>query len=98
LRRFAREVAFALSGAVALPVVLPSVSHQSAFTIYLALFALTRIVTEFWKLFLRVEPQGGFRIPTQVHCVVGIVHNPAIRLLFGLGFLASIYGLYAAFR
>ena len=59
-RRFLREVAFALSGALALPVILPSVSHQSAFTVYLTLFALTRIVTEFWKLFLRVEPQGVF--------------------------------------
>jgi len=59
-RRFLREVAFALSGALALPAIIPSVSHQSAFTIYLALFALTRIVTEFWKLFLRVEPQAIF--------------------------------------
>jgi hypothetical protein len=97
-RRFLREVAFALSGALALPVILPSVSHQSAFTVYLTLFAVTRIVTEFWKLFLRVEPQGDFRIPTQMHCVVGVVHNPLVRLLFGIGFLASIYGLYAAFR
>src|SRR5262245_44384770 len=97
-RRFVREVAFALSGALALPVALPSVSRQSAFTVYLTLFALTRIVTEFWKLFLRVEPQGGYRIPTQMHCVVGVVQNPIVRFLFGIGFLASIYGLYAAFR
>jgi len=97
-RRFAREVGFALFGALALPFALPSVSHQSAFTVYLALFALTRIVTEFWKLFLRVEPQGDFRIPTQMHCVIGVVHNPVVRLLFGIGFLASIYGCYAAFR
>jgi len=96
-RRFVREVAFALSGALALPVALPSVSRQSAFTVYLALFALTRIVTEFWKLFLRVEPQDGYRIPTQMHCVVGVVHNPIVRFLFGIGFLASIYGCYAAF-
>ena len=98
VRRFVREVAFALAGAVALPVALPSVSHQSAFTVYLTLFALTRIVTEFWKLFLRVEPQSDFRIPTQMHCVVGVVQNPIIRLLLGIGFLASIYGCYEAFR
>ena len=97
-RRFAREIAFALCGAVVLPVALPAVRHQSAFTLYLSLFALTRIVTEFWKLFVRVEPQDHFRIPTQMHCVVGVVHNPIIRLLFGAGFLASIYGCYAAFR
>src|SRR5689334_13311704 len=92
LRRFIREVAFALTAAVALPWVLPAASRQSAFTVYLALFALTRIVTEFWKLFLRVEPQGEYRIPTQMHCVIGVVHNPVLRLLLGVGFLASIYG------
>lgn len=97
-RRFAREVAFALAGAVTLPLAFPVVSRQSAFTVYLTLFALTRIATEFWKLFVRVEPQGEFRIPTQMHCVVGVVHNPVVRLLFGVGFLASIYGLYEAFR
>lgn len=97
-RRFVREVGCALAGAISLPFVLPSVQEQSAFTVYLALFALTRIVTEFWKLFLRVEPQSDFRIPTQMHCVVGIVHNPMMRLLLGIGFLASIYGLYCAFR
>jgi len=97
-RRFMREMAFALAAAVALPFALPAAHQQSAFTVYLALFAVTRIVTEFWKLFLRVEPQGGFRIPTQMHCVVGVVHNPLLRFLLGVGFLASIYGCYAAFR
>jgi hypothetical protein len=56
-------------------------------------FALTRIITEFWKLFLRSEPQGDFRIPTQIHWVKGVVQDPAIRLLMGFGFLASIYGI-----
>jgi hypothetical protein len=98
LRRFAREVMFATAGAGLLPLAVPSLSGQSAFTVYLALFAMTRIVTEFWKLFVRVEPQGDFRIPTQMHCVVGVVHNPIVRLIFGIGFLASIYGLYEAFR
>lgn len=71
--------------------------EQSPFVLYLSLFALTRILSEFWKLFLRVEPQEGFRIPTQMHRVNGVVSNPAIRLLCGIGFLASIYGLYGLF-
>lgn len=33
-----------------------------------------------------------------MHCVVGVVQNPIIRLLLGVGFLASIYGCYEAFR
>ena len=95
-RRFAREIAFALAW-VALLALIPAARTQSAFTIYLTVFALTRIVTEFWKLFVRVEPQEGFRIPTQMHCVVGVIHNPMLRLVLGIGFLAGIYGCYEAF-
>jgi len=76
-------------------VLYPPAGSQSAFVLYLSVFALTRIVTEFWKLFVRVEPQGEFRIPTQIHCVTGVVHNPFLRLLLGCGFLASIYGIGA---
>jgi hypothetical protein len=32
-----------------------------------------------------------------MHCIVGVVHDPAIRLAFGIGFLASIYGCFRAF-
>ena len=95
LRRFFREIAFALTASLALVVCYPPAAHQTAFVLYLSTFAMTRIVTEFWKLFVRVEPQEGYRIPTQIHCVTGVVHNPILRLLLGLGFLASIYGIYA---
>jgi hypothetical protein len=91
--RFARELLIALIISVALPVVYPPTIGQSAFVLYLSIFALTRIVTEFWKLFVRVEPQNGFRIPTQIHCVTGVVENRFVRLLMGTGFLASIYGI-----
>lgn len=94
-RRFVCEIAIALSVALALPLVYPPAAAQSAFVVYLSVFALTRIATEFWKLFVRVEPQGGFRIPTQIHCVTGIVSNRWLRLALGLGFLASIYGIGA---
>jgi hypothetical protein len=93
LRRFLRELVFATAIAAGL-----AMSHivedQSPFIIYLSVFTLARIVTEFWKLFLRVEPQGEYRIPTQIHWFRGVVHNPAARLLLGVGFLASIYGCY----
>jgi hypothetical protein len=91
--RFGRELVIALVVSLALPIIYPPTAAQSAFVLYLSVFALTRIVTEFWKLFLRVEPQAGFRIPTQIHCVTGIVHHPLLRLLMGAGFLASIYGI-----
>ena len=71
---------------------------ETPFIIYLSAFALSRITTEFWKLFVRVEPQDDFRIPTQVHWLKGVVHNPALRLLLGAGYLASIYGIYCSFK
>jgi hypothetical protein len=92
-RRFVREIGIASTAALGLMALSPAAGDQSGFVFYLSVFALTRIVTEFWKLFLRVEPQEDFRIPTQIHWVKGVVHNPAIRLAMGLGFLASIYGI-----
>jgi len=93
VRRFVRELVIATGLAWSL-FALDLTAGQSPFVIYLSAFALTRIVTEFWKLFVRVEPQEGYRIPTQIHWVKGVVHNPAVRLAMGAGFLASIYGIY----
>ncbi len=93
LRRFLRELVFA--GVIATTMAAFHLSdNQSLFIIYLSVFALARIVTEFWKLFLRVEPQGEYRIPTQIHWFCGVVHNPFARLLLGAGFVGSIYGCY----
>ena len=93
VRRFVRELVFACGITAALSVA-GVWDGQSPFIIYLSAFALSRIATEFWKLFVRVEPQHGYRIPTQIHWVKGVVHNPLIRLTLGVGFLASIYGIY----
>jgi hypothetical protein len=93
--RFAREIVIALAAAAGLAAIAPATARQSGFVIYLSIFAVTRIATEFWKLFVRVEPQDGFRIPTQIHCVGDVVHHPLLRLLLGAGFLASIYGIWA---
>jgi hypothetical protein len=95
LRRFFREIGIALTVSLAFPLFHPPAGSQSAFVLFLSIFALTRIVTEFWKLFVRTEPQEEFRIPTQIHAVTTVVHNPLLRLLLGLGFLASIYGVGA---
>jgi hypothetical protein len=93
LRRFMRELVFACGITVTLSIA-GVWDGQSPFIIYLSAFALSRIATEFWKLFVRVEPQGDYRIPTQIHWVNGVVHNPAIRLALGVGFLAAIYWIY----
>jgi len=97
LRRFVRELVFAtvIAGVMG---GLHLCQGQTLFVIYLSVFALARVATEFWKLFLRVEPQEGYRIPTQIHWVKGVVHNPVIRLLMGMGFVGSIYGCFLLFR
>jgi len=97
LKRFLREIALALAVTLAMRTWSQATLGQSGFVLYLAVFALTRTATEFWKLFVRVEPQDGFRIPTQMHVVTGVLHHPLLRLMFGIGFLASIYGLWALF-
>lgn len=96
LRRFVRELVFATSAAIALHLS-GAADGQSAFVLYLSCFALSRIATEFWKLFVRIEPQSDFRIPTQIHFFSRVVGNPSVRLLLGLGFLSSIYGIYCVF-
>jgi hypothetical protein len=93
LRRFLRELVFATAIAAFLAAFRLS-DGESQFIIYLSVFALARIATEFWKLFLRTEPQGEYRIPTQIHWFRDVVHNPLGRLLLGAGFLGSIYGGY----
>jgi len=95
-RRFVRELVFAVSLAAVLAALHLS-DGQTPFILYLTVFALARIATEFWKLFLRIEPQEDYRIPTQVHWVKGVVHNPLVRLIMGIGFLAGIYGCYRLF-
>jgi hypothetical protein len=62
LRRFLRELVFAAVIASGLAAFRLS-QQESLFIVYLSVFALARIVTEFWKLFLRVEPQREYRIP-----------------------------------
>jgi len=96
-RRFARELVLAAAAAVALALS-GLADGETPFVLYLSVFALSRIATEFWKLFLRVEPQDGFRIPTQIHSMGKVVQNRAARGCWGLGFLASIYWLGRLFE
>jgi hypothetical protein len=96
-RRFVRELVLAACMVSALAW-FGLVDGQTLFILYLSVFALSRIATEFWKLFLRVEPQDGFRIPTQVHVLRRVVRNPIARDLLGVAWLAAIYGCYALFK
>jgi len=92
--RCVREVAIA-TGLAGLAALLHVSDGQSPFIIYLATFALVRLVTEFWKLFLRDVPQNGFRIPTQIHCVTGVIQHRGVRLLISAAFIGAIIGIWA---
>lgn len=97
VRRFVRELVFATCAAAALAFL--HLAHgQTPFVIYVSVFALSRIVTELWKLFLRVEPQEDFRIPTQIHGLGRVIHNRLARICLGAGFVASIYWLGRLFE
>ncbi len=96
-RRFLRELVFATVAAFALGV-LHLADGQTPFVVYVSVFALSRIATEFWKLFVRVEPQEEFRIPTQIHGLGRVIHNRLARLALGIGFLAAIYWLGRLFE
>ena len=93
--RFVRELAIALLVALWLASLHAA---ESPFIFFVTTFTLTRMITEFWKLFVRIEPQDGFRIPTQFHWLRGVVHSPSIRLLVGAGWLGAIYGTYCLFK
>ena len=95
-RRFGRELAIAFLAALTLAS-FDLAGSQRLFVVFVTIFAVTCIITEFWKLFVRAEPQQNYRIPTQFHWVRSVVHQPWIRLLVGVGFLASTYGLYCFF-
>lgn len=93
LRRCVRELAIAMAAAVGMAFLHLS-DGESPFVVYLATFALVRVITEFWKLFLRNVPQEGLRIPTQIHWNKGVIHNRAMRLVVGAGFGGAIVGIW----
>lgn len=96
-RRFVRELIIA--GTISLVMAILGVARgQSTFVLYVSVFCLARLATEFWKLFLRVEPQCGYRIPTQIHWFKGVIHNPLLRVLMGLGMIGCVFGCYKLFQ
>jgi len=57
--------------------------------LYVSIFALTRTATEFWKLFVRVEPQDDYRVPSLAPSggviASGHTSDPAFLLLAAIG-------------
>jgi hypothetical protein len=67
----------------------------SRFLIFVSAFTLIRIVTEFYKMFVRRDRQDIYRIPTQVHWRGYVFTSGPARWGLGLAWLGAIYGVYA---
>ena len=96
-RRTIRELTIALGIGIIL-----SLFHiwqsENYFIIYLSTYTLARFVTEFYKLFIRVEPQENYRIPTQIHFLGKVVQSRIRRILFGLLPVMIVTSVYLVAR
>jgi len=93
--RFVRELVIASAVALWLGV---AAGVENPLILILSTFAVTRMTTELYKLFLRHEPQSGFRIPTQVHWLKHVVASEPVRWLMGAGWVAAAYGIYCLLK
>jgi hypothetical protein len=81
--RFFRELLFAFFASFAL-LSFNLVSQENYLVIFLVILSVSRLLTEFYKLFIRTEDQSNYLIPTQFHFFKKVINNPALRLLVGL--------------
>lgn len=58
--------------------------QENYFILYLSSFTINRLITEYWKLFLRVEPQENYRIPTQIHLFGKVIESRWGRIFFSM--------------
>ena len=64
------------------------------FLLFLVIFACSRLLTEFYKLFIRSESQKIYKIPTQIHLFGKVVTNPIIRIIIGILLTFILVGVY----
>lgn len=68
---------------------------EKFFIVFLVIFALSRLITEFYKLFIRTESQSLYKIPTQIHLFGRLVTGRRERLLLGLLPVVILLCIYA---
>jgi hypothetical protein len=68
--------------------------NEEYFIVFLIIFALSRLVTEFYKLFIRVENQSLYKIPTQIHYYGKVIDSRLVRLLWGGLPILFFLGIY----
>ncbi len=68
--------------------------QEEYFIVFLVIFASSRLITEFYKLFIRTENQNLYKIPTQIHLFGEIINNRFERLIIGVFSLLFIVDVY----
>ncbi len=97
LRRVVRELVIASSIGLLLSVYFVEwIRGEEYFVIFLVIFAGSRCVTEFYKLFIRVESQKLYTIPTQIH-FFGRVSNSRVKRLLAGGLTVLFFALICIF-
>ena len=89
--RFVREIVIATVIAVAVWQLLPEYRLLPLFLFFLFVLAWSRIITEAYKLFVRVEPQSQYLIPSQVHLWRRIINSRIERLILGVAVGLGLY-------
>ena len=100
LRRVVREFIIVLLILLFLGVFFPAIFISVKYYIIFGLILIiSRTVTEMYKLFIRVESQEKYKIPSQVHVLKKIPHGKLVRILSGLVMLLFIISFsYLSFQ
>ena len=62
--------------------------------IFLVIFAISMMITEIWKMFIRYKDERMYRIPVRIHIKGKAVESHALRLVLALGYILFVYGVY----
>ena len=93
VRRVVRELGIAISIGIVFSLLGLGLS-EPYFVLFLVIFASSRIVTEIYKLFFRVEDQSLYLIPTQIHFFRKVVRSKVVRAFLGGACVLGLYGLF----
>jgi len=94
--RYIREILLGTFIAGILYIFFPQLINSGFVVFFLVVLAVSRILTEGYKLFIRVESQEAFLIPTQMHWFRTVVKDRIKRILLGLLLLSILIVFIAA--
>ncbi len=90
---FSRSVVLGVGLALVVATTLPDVSSQAVIVLVGLLYAAERLATEWWKAFLREDPQSAYTIPMRLAVGGRPVDARLPRYATGLGLLLGLLAL-----